>query len=138
MFDARHLLLALLLAGAAPALAEEVKVAVAANFTAPIQAIAPEFEKATGHKLVAAYGAILPPDILSRPALIGFWFPTPEPHSVWGIVGLQPPTGGGRFAGRCGHSRITSSPSVRNRTLVGRVFVVVTSAMKASRNFCCS
>lgn len=57
MFDARHLLLALLLAGAAPALAEEVKVAVAANFTAPIQAIAPEFEKATGHKLVAAYGA---------------------------------------------------------------------------------
>ncbi|WP_137817522.1 molybdate ABC transporter substrate-binding protein [Pseudomonas sp. 2FG] len=39
------------------ALAEEVQVAVAANFTAPIQAIASDFEKATGHKLVAAFGA---------------------------------------------------------------------------------
>ncbi|MGH8352329.1 MAG: molybdate ABC transporter substrate-binding protein [Pseudomonas sp.] len=39
------------------ALAEEVQVAVAANFTAPIQAIASDFEKDTGHKLVAAYGA---------------------------------------------------------------------------------
>nr|WP_307402212.1 molybdate ABC transporter substrate-binding protein [Pseudomonas cedrina] len=37
--------------------ADEVQVAVAANFTAPIQAIAANFEKATGHKLVAAYGA---------------------------------------------------------------------------------
>lgn len=37
--------------------AEEVQVAVAANFTAPIQAIAVDFEKDTGHKLVAAYGA---------------------------------------------------------------------------------
>lgn len=37
--------------------AEEVQVAVAANFTAPIQAIAKDFEKDTGHKLVAAYGA---------------------------------------------------------------------------------
>ncbi|WP_194788474.1 molybdate ABC transporter substrate-binding protein [Pseudomonas sp. UFMG81] len=39
------------------ALADEVQVAVAANFTAPIQAIAKDFEKDTGHKLVAAYGA---------------------------------------------------------------------------------
>lgn len=39
------------------ALAEEVQVAVAANFTAPIQAIASEFEKDTGHKLIAAFGA---------------------------------------------------------------------------------
>ncbi|MNF36936.1 Molybdate-binding periplasmic protein precursor [compost metagenome] len=39
------------------ALAGEVQVAVAANFTAPIQAIASDFEKDTGHKLVAAYGA---------------------------------------------------------------------------------
>lgn len=39
------------------ALADEVQVAVAANFTAPIQAIARDFEKDTGHKLVAAYGA---------------------------------------------------------------------------------
>ncbi|MBA1381065.1 molybdate ABC transporter substrate-binding protein [Pseudomonas brassicacearum] len=37
--------------------AEEVQVAVASNFTAPIQAIASEFEKDTGHKLIAAYGA---------------------------------------------------------------------------------
>lgn len=52
-----------LLAGLVAALAfgsvhaDEVQVAVAANFTAPIQAIAANFEKATGHKLVAAYGA---------------------------------------------------------------------------------
>ncbi|MBF8756320.1 molybdate ABC transporter substrate-binding protein [Pseudomonas guariconensis] len=37
--------------------AGEVQVAVAANFTAPIQAIAGDFEKDTGHTLVAAYGA---------------------------------------------------------------------------------
>ena len=41
----------------AAAHADEVQVAVAANFTAPIQAIAADFEKDTGHKLVAAYGA---------------------------------------------------------------------------------
>lgn len=39
------------------ALADEVQVAVAANFTAPIQVIAADFEKDTGHKLIAAYGA---------------------------------------------------------------------------------
>ena len=39
------------------AFADEVHVAVAANFTAPIQAIAKDFEKDTGHKLIAAYGA---------------------------------------------------------------------------------
>ena len=37
--------------------ADEVQVAVAANFTAPIQAIASDCEKDTGHKLIAAYGA---------------------------------------------------------------------------------
>ncbi|MBB5190132.1 molybdate transport system substrate-binding protein [Silvimonas terrae] len=37
--------------------ADEVVVAVAANFTAPIQAIAKDFEKDTGHKLVASFGA---------------------------------------------------------------------------------
>ena len=36
---------------------DEVQVAVAANFTAPIQALAKDFEKDTGHKLVAAFGA---------------------------------------------------------------------------------
>ncbi|CAM3676037.1 Molybdate-binding periplasmic protein [Pseudomonas reidholzensis] len=37
--------------------ADEVQVAVAANFTAPIQALAKDFEKDTGHTLVAAFGA---------------------------------------------------------------------------------
>ncbi|ANJ56566.1 molybdate ABC transporter substrate-binding protein [Pseudomonas silesiensis] len=37
--------------------ADEVQVAVAANFTAPIQAIATAFEKDTGHKLVTSFGA---------------------------------------------------------------------------------
>jgi molybdate transport system substrate-binding protein len=48
-------LLAVFAIGAAQA--DDVQVAVAANFTAPIQAIAADFEKDTGHKLVAAYGA---------------------------------------------------------------------------------
>lgn len=39
------------------ALADEVQVAVAANFTAPLQKIAASFEKDTGHKIVAAAGA---------------------------------------------------------------------------------
>lgn len=38
-------------------LAEQVQVAVAANFTAPLQAIAAEFEKDTGHTVVASFGA---------------------------------------------------------------------------------
>ncbi|WP_313739714.1 molybdate ABC transporter substrate-binding protein [Pseudomonas sp.] len=37
--------------------ADQVQVAVAANFTAPIQALAKDFEKDTGHTLVAAYGS---------------------------------------------------------------------------------
>ena len=37
--------------------AEEVQVAVAANFTAPMTAIAAEFEKATGHKVHLTSGA---------------------------------------------------------------------------------
>ncbi|WP_035052221.1 molybdate ABC transporter substrate-binding protein [Andreprevotia chitinilytica] len=50
--------LGLILATAtAVATADEVLVAVAANFTAPIQAIAKDFEHDTGHKLVASYGA---------------------------------------------------------------------------------
>lgn len=39
------------------ALAGEVQVAVAANFTAPVQAIAADFEKDTGNKVVASFGA---------------------------------------------------------------------------------
>lgn len=37
--------------------ADEVFVAVAANFTAPMQVIAADFEKQTGHKVRAAFGA---------------------------------------------------------------------------------
>ena len=40
-----------------PAFADEVKVAVAANFTAPIQKIAAEFEKDSGHKALVSTGA---------------------------------------------------------------------------------
>lgn len=47
----------LLLGLAAPAFADEVKVAVAANFTAPMQKIAAEFEKDTGHKMLVSTGA---------------------------------------------------------------------------------
>ena len=39
------------------AAAGEVQVAVAANFTAPMQAIAAAFEQATGNRVVAAFGA---------------------------------------------------------------------------------
>ena len=39
------------------ALADEVQVAVAANFTAPMQKIAAQFEKDTGHKAVLSFGA---------------------------------------------------------------------------------
>jgi molybdate transport system substrate-binding protein len=48
-------LLALMAWGTAQA--DEVQVAVAANFTAPMQKIAAEFEKDTGHKAVLAFGA---------------------------------------------------------------------------------
>ncbi|MET0311834.1 MAG: molybdate ABC transporter substrate-binding protein [Burkholderiaceae bacterium] len=42
---------------ALPALADEVQVAVAANFTAPMKVIAAEFEKETGHKATLSFGA---------------------------------------------------------------------------------
>ena len=41
----------------AGALAAEVQVAVAANFTAPMKLIAADFEKDTGHKAVLSFGA---------------------------------------------------------------------------------
>lgn len=41
----------------APARAAEVRVAVAANFTAALQKLAPAFEQATGHRLVPSFGA---------------------------------------------------------------------------------
>ena len=47
----------LLFAAAATANADEVQVAVAANFTAPMKEIAAQFEQATGHKVLATFGA---------------------------------------------------------------------------------
>ena len=47
--------LSLMLVGTA--LAGETKVAVAANFTAPMQKIAADFEKDTGHKAQLSFGA---------------------------------------------------------------------------------
>lgn len=55
-FAKKLLPLALLIAGHA-AWADEVQVAVAANFTAPMQRIAVEFEKDTGHKAQLSFGA---------------------------------------------------------------------------------
>jgi molybdate transport system substrate-binding protein len=40
-----------------PLHADEVQVAVAANFTAPMQKIAAEFEKDTGHKVIPSFGS---------------------------------------------------------------------------------
>ena len=55
----RHLTALTLLLGAwaASTNAAEVQVAVAANFTAPMQKIATEFEKDTGHKVLLSFGA---------------------------------------------------------------------------------
>jgi len=52
------LLLTTLLASTTLAQAEEVSVAVAANFTGPMEKIASAFEKATGHKALVAYGTV--------------------------------------------------------------------------------
>lgn len=52
-----QLLIALLITVASSALADEVSVAVAANFSTPMQKIAAEFEKDTGHKVVASFGS---------------------------------------------------------------------------------
>ena len=41
----------------AAAFAEEVQLAVAANFTAPMKQIAADFEKGTGHKVLMSFGA---------------------------------------------------------------------------------
>lgn len=53
----KSLVIAVAALSASSVFADEVQVAVAANFTAPIQAIAKDFEKDTGHKLVASFGA---------------------------------------------------------------------------------
>jgi molybdate transport system substrate-binding protein len=46
-----------LLAAAVSAQADEVQVAIAANFTAPMKEIATAFEAATGHKVISAFGS---------------------------------------------------------------------------------
>jgi len=51
------LLFAGLLAAASSVHADDISVAVAANFTAPMQIIVAGFEKETGHRVQAAYGA---------------------------------------------------------------------------------
>lgn len=50
--------LGLSLAVLGTAQAGQVNLAVAANFTGPMERLAPEFEKATGHKAVVAYGTV--------------------------------------------------------------------------------
>jgi molybdate transport system substrate-binding protein len=50
-------LLAGLMLVATTARADEITVAVAANFTAPFNKLAAEFEKETGHKLIASFGS---------------------------------------------------------------------------------
>ncbi|WP_296806749.1 molybdate ABC transporter substrate-binding protein [Thiocapsa sp.] len=47
----------LLAAACAPAQADDIQVAVAANFTAPMKEITAAFEKETGHVVKAAYGS---------------------------------------------------------------------------------
>ena len=59
MFSPRLKCLVALLAllACASVLADEVQVAVAANFTAPMKLIAAEFEKDTGHQAVLSFGS---------------------------------------------------------------------------------
>lgn len=54
----KSLLIGLLAIGfSSAASAEEIQVAVAANFTAPMKAIAANFEKETGHKVTPSFGS---------------------------------------------------------------------------------
>lgn len=53
----RQALISIVLLHSWPAAAAEVAVAVAANFAAPMQRLAPLFEQQTGHKVVASYGS---------------------------------------------------------------------------------
>jgi molybdate transport system substrate-binding protein len=57
MYRLRVLLLAFTLSVATSVRAEDVQVAVAANFTVPMEKIAEGFAKDTGHKAVLAFGA---------------------------------------------------------------------------------
>ena len=57
MRKAAFVLIALLGAGAMPALPAELHVAVAANFSGPLQRLAPMFEKASGNTLIISPGS---------------------------------------------------------------------------------
>lgn len=57
MHPVRHFCGALLLCLPLTAIADDVQVAVAANFTAPMQKIAAAFTRDTGHRAVLAFGA---------------------------------------------------------------------------------
>jgi molybdate transport system substrate-binding protein len=48
----------MLLLVAVPGLAADLHLAVAANFTAPMEQLKPLFEKASGHKLIISYGTV--------------------------------------------------------------------------------
>lgn len=48
----------MLLLLSAPCLAADLHLAVAANFTAPMEQLKPLFEKTTGHKLIISYGTV--------------------------------------------------------------------------------
>ncbi len=52
------LLTALNLVLTVPVFAADLHLAVAANFTAPLEQLKPLFEKATGHKLIISYGTV--------------------------------------------------------------------------------
>lgn len=57
MNTSSKLLLALILSASAAVHADEIQVAVAANFTAPMQEIAAQFEKDSGHTVKLLFGA---------------------------------------------------------------------------------
>jgi molybdate transport system substrate-binding protein len=52
-----YLLFSIALSLSTPVMAEEVQVAVASNFTAPIKTIAADFEQQTKHKVLLSFGA---------------------------------------------------------------------------------
>jgi molybdate transport system substrate-binding protein len=61
----RQIFFAVALLTATSAHADEISVAVAANFASPMQKIAAEFEKDSGHTVVASFGfdrQVLRPD----------------------------------------------------------------------------
>lgn len=57
MVQIKKIYVSLVIFASAPALADEVQVAVAANFSAPMQKIAAEFEKDSGHKVQLVTGS---------------------------------------------------------------------------------